>query len=209
MLAPMATSSRAEAPRRIGGDERREQILECAVRLFGERPYGEVSTILLAEHAGVARTLIHHYFGTKRGLYVEVVKRMLEETRVDPTAATAGGTLRERVEHGVDWFLDSVADHGRTFVAVSGAEGIGDDPEIARLLAKADDITARNILEVVGLPGGETGSRERAMLRAYTALVKGATREWAREGNLARDECRLLLVETLVAILDDVFAELT
>jgi AcrR family transcriptional regulator len=199
---------RRDARRRIAADERREQILEHAVRLFGERPYGEVSTILLAEEAGVARTLIHHYFGTKRGLYIEVVRRMLEETMVQPAEVTSAGSLQERVERGVDWFLDAVATHGRTFVAVSGAEGIGDDPEIARMLAKAEDITARSILEVVGLPGGEPGSRERAMLRAYTALVKGATREWARDGNLTRAEARLLLVESLLTIVGNVLPQL-
>ncbi|HZY75057.1 MAG TPA: helix-turn-helix domain-containing protein, partial [Jatrophihabitantaceae bacterium] len=70
----------AEAPRwrRLGPDERREQILDCAVRLFGERPYAAVSTTDIARAAGVARGLLNHYFGTKRDLYLEVVKAMVQ-----------------------------------------------------------------------------------------------------------------------------------
>ena len=44
--------------RRLEPDERREQILACAVHLFGERPYAAVSTTELAARAGVARA--HH-----------------------------------------------------------------------------------------------------------------------------------------------------
>ncbi len=36
-----------------------------------------MSTTELAELAGVTRGVVHHYFGTKRGLYLEVVRRMV------------------------------------------------------------------------------------------------------------------------------------
>jgi len=60
------------APRwnRLGADVRREQILTAAAKLFGERPYSAISTTELAEAAGVTRGLLHHYFGTKRDLYL-------------------------------------------------------------------------------------------------------------------------------------------
>jgi AcrR family transcriptional regulator len=45
------------APRsqRLDAESRREQILTCAVRLFGERPYAEVSTTDIAHEAGGPR----------------------------------------------------------------------------------------------------------------------------------------------------------
>lgn len=194
--------------RRLEPDARREQILECAVRLFGERPYSEVSTTELADDAGVTRGLIHHYFGTKRGLYVEVVRTMLRLTDLDD-AATATGSVRRRVERSVDLFLDAVALHGKTFVAVTGVGGIGDDPEIDRLLAEADDISAGKVLATLGLASDQrANSRERAMIRAYGSLVKGAVREWVRDGALSREEVRLLLVQSLIAIVRDVLPKL-
>ena len=50
---------------RLEHDERREQILAAARRLFSERPPGEVSATDVAREAGVARGLLHHYFGTQ------------------------------------------------------------------------------------------------------------------------------------------------
>src|SRR5258708_39592972 len=76
---PSRNPAPARAPRwqRLDHDERRRQILQCARRLFSERPYASVSTTELAREAGVARGLLHHYFGAKRDLYLEVVRTMM------------------------------------------------------------------------------------------------------------------------------------
>src|SRR5580700_4218484 len=142
----------APAPRwqRLDHDERRRQILAVARRLFAERTYASVSTTEIAAEAGVARGLLNHYFGTKRELYLEVIRRMVLLPDLDETV-TATGPLTERVERSVDWFLDTVGAHGKTFVAVTGAEGVGDDPEIEQILAEADDFAARRVLETVGI----------------------------------------------------------
>src|SRR3954471_3691509 len=99
--------------RRLEPDARREQILECAVRLFGERPYASVSTTDIAREAGVARGLLNHYFGTKRDLYLEVVREMVVLPELDDAAAVSG-PLRSRVQRSVDWFLDTVSVHAKT-----------------------------------------------------------------------------------------------
>ncbi|WP_300388145.1 helix-turn-helix domain-containing protein, partial [uncultured Nocardioides sp.] len=44
--------------RRLPPDERREQIVACAVRLFGQRPYAQVSAAEIAREAGIARGLL-------------------------------------------------------------------------------------------------------------------------------------------------------
>ncbi|MEO7069897.1 MAG: TetR/AcrR family transcriptional regulator, partial [Nostocoides sp.] len=200
MSSPPATQVR----RRLGPDARREQILDCAIRLFGERSYAAVSTTELATEAGVTRGLIHHYFGTKRGLYLEVVRAMVLVPNIDDALVPAG-SVRIRVERSVDWFLDTVAIHGRTYVAVTGPEGIASDPEVERILASADDIAARKILQAVGLGATRTEqSPERAVLRAYCQLAKGAVREWLRSGALTRDEVHLLLTDSLIAIVRSV-----
>ncbi|MEO7130899.1 MAG: TetR/AcrR family transcriptional regulator, partial [Dermatophilaceae bacterium] len=217
---PGSAATAASAPtgtaqpraRRLEPDARREQILACAVQLFGERPYAAVSTTDLAAAAGVTRGLLHHYFGTKRDLYLEVVREMLFLPGIGE-AVTATGPLLARVERSVDWFLDTIGAHGATFVAVSGAEGVGGDPEIEAMLAEADDLAARNVLEIVGVTSATAASAascaERAVVRAYASLVKGAVREWVRARTLTRDDVRLLMVQTLVAIVEDVMPQLS
>jgi AcrR family transcriptional regulator len=188
--------------RRLEPDARREQILECAVRLFGERPYAAVSTTDIARAAGVARGLLNHYFGTKRDLYLEVVRALVTITEVPGADVAIRGPLRTRVERSVDWFLDTISVHAKTFVAVTGAEGVGADPEIERILAEADDAAARRVLELVGLPAD--GAEHRAVIRAYGGLVKAAMREWIRDEALDRDAVRLLLARVLETIVKDV-----
>src|SRR3954468_21189652 len=102
----------AAAPRwtRLEHDERREQILAAARRLFSERPPGSVSTTDIAREAGVARGLLNHYFGTKRDLYLEVVRALVTLPEMDDAEAGTG-SLRKRVQRSVDWFLDTVSVH--------------------------------------------------------------------------------------------------
>lgn len=197
----------AAAPRwrRLEPDERRVQILACAIKLFGERPYSAVSTTELAQEAGVARGLINHYFGTKRDLYLEVVRQMVTfpENAVEHLPK---GSLAERVDGAVAWFLDVVSLHPKTWLAAIGAEGVGDDPEVERILAEADDTAAERVLEAVDLADVVAHREElRAMIRAYGALVKAAAREWLVRETMPREHVQLLLTNTLLAILRDTF----
>ncbi|MDT4901477.1 MAG: hypothetical protein QOJ78_2407 [Pseudonocardiales bacterium] len=196
----------AEPPRwrRLEPDARREQILDCAVRLFGERPYAAVSTTEIARTAGVARGLLNHYFGTKRDLYLEVVRRLVIVPGLERAAEGITGSLRTRVERSVDWYLDTVSLHGRTFVAVTGAEGFGADPEIERILAEADNLAASAVLTAVGIPRDEQGAEQLAAVRTYGALAKAAVREWIRDGNLTREQLQLLLSQALITVVRDV-----
>src|SRR4051812_23397940 len=70
-----ATESPTAPPRysRLGPDARRDQILDAARRVFTRRDATTASTSEIAREAGVTRGLVHHYFGTKRELYLAVV----------------------------------------------------------------------------------------------------------------------------------------
>ncbi|MFL5829210.1 MAG: TetR/AcrR family transcriptional regulator, partial [Solirubrobacteraceae bacterium] len=73
----MTAASPTRRWQRLEHDERRQQILVCAKSLFSERSYASVSTTEIAREAGIARGLLNHYFGTKRDLYLEVVRSMV------------------------------------------------------------------------------------------------------------------------------------
>jgi AcrR family transcriptional regulator len=202
------SSIESDAPRwrRLEPDARREQILDCAVRLFGERPYAAVSTTEIAREAGVARGLLNHYFGTKRELYLEVVRRMV--ILPDLFEGVTSGSMEQRVEQSVQWFLDTVSPYGKTFVAVIGAEGVGSDSEVEAILVEADDMAASRVLLTLGLPA-DTAGHSRAMIRAYGGLVKAAIREWVRDGALDREQVQLLLSQALISIVRNVLPTIT
>jgi AcrR family transcriptional regulator len=191
--------------RRLEPDARREQILSCAVRLFGERPYAEVSTTDIANAAGVARGLINHYFGTKKGLFVESVRVLVTIPSV-AVEQLPEGDLTTRVDAAVAWFLDVVSRHSRSWLAAVDGGGVGRDPEIERVLAEADEIAADSILVVVGLDGVAAHRDElRAMMRAYCGLAKATARQWLERDALDREQVRRLLSTTLITLVQQVF----
>lgn len=188
--------------RRLEPDERREQILTCAMRLFGEQPYSAVSTTELARQAGVARGLINHYFGTKRDLYLEVVRRMVTIPRF-AVDRLPDGPLEERVAGAVDWFLEGVSRNSKAWLAATGA--IGRDPEVEKILAEADELAADRVLEATGLADVVDHREElRAMVRSYGGMVKSVAREWLVRKVLTRDQVRMVLTTTLLALIREV-----
>jgi len=59
-----------------GGSDARARLIAAALSLFGDRGYRKVSTRELAREAEVDAALIRYYFGSKSGLF----KQMLRET---------------------------------------------------------------------------------------------------------------------------------
>ncbi|WP_433594665.1 TetR/AcrR family transcriptional regulator [Nocardia sp. CA-145437] len=179
-------------------------MLSCAIDMFGERPYAAVSTAELAQRAGVARGLINHYFGNKRDLYLAVVRRMVTLPRPEKMAVPAG-TLRERVDASVAWLLDTIGEHGSTWVKVTGHEGVGDDPEVQRILDEADYAAADRMVAMMGLDDSLHSAELRALVRCYGGLVKAAGREWIVRGSLTREQVHHLLADALTTLVAETF----
>lgn len=53
----------------------RAALLESAETIFLEKGFGNTSLSEIARHAGITKSLIHHYFGSKEGLWREVKTR--------------------------------------------------------------------------------------------------------------------------------------
>jgi AcrR family transcriptional regulator len=199
------TVDAAQGRRRLEPDVRRGQILACAVRLFGERPYAEVSTTDIARAAGVARGLINHYFGTKKDLYLEVIRVMLTIPEVAVQSLPAGD-LRTRVDASVSWFLDVVSRHSTSWLAAATAAGTGRDVDVERVLAEAEDTAADYVLIAVGLAEvAEHREELRGMIRAYVGMATATAKEWLNRDALTRAQVHLLLATTLLAIVEQVF----
>ena len=182
--------------RRLYPDARRGEILAGALRLFATHPYAAVSTTDLAREAGVARGLINHYFGTKRALYLEVVRQLTTIPAVAVEGLPPGSTAR-RTGAAVDWFLDAVERHRGLWLSVgTGAAG---DVDVDAILAEADEIAADRVL--AALAPDAPADPTRARVRSFFGLVRSASREWLVRGTLDRAETRALLVAVLLAVL--------
>lgn len=202
------TTESAPRWRRLEPDERRAQILACARKLFGERHYEAVSTTELARASGVARGLINHYFGTKRELYLEVLRELMfiPEFAVERLAQ---GTIEQRASASIDRFLDVIERNKKMWLATVGTGGYGRDPDVERILQEADEIAADRMIETMGLSDVEHGLPQlRAMIRAYSGMAKAASREWLITETLTRQQVHALLTTTLTTIVEKVHGEL-
>ena len=174
-------------------------------RLFSERGFSAVSTTEIAAEAGVARGLINHYFGTKRELYVEVVREMVRvplppvpEYVNGADARRSGSTSRSTA--GWRWSR-ATARPGSPRV---GAEGLGRDPEIEAVLDEAREEATARLIEVLGLgPAADAPPELHAVLRAYGGMAEAATREWLERERWSREQVAAFLKAALPRLVGD------
>lgn len=75
----------------------RERLLGAATRLFTARGYAAASVREIVEDAGVSKPALYYHFGSKEGIYLEIlrgVEREFEEAISRPLPA---GSTRERI----------------------------------------------------------------------------------------------------------------
>ncbi|MFQ4147115.1 TetR/AcrR family transcriptional regulator [Arthrobacter sp. LAPM80] len=194
----------SDEPRRqrLNPDERRQQIFGCAQKLFNERPYDEVSATDIAAAAGVARGLINHYFGNKRELYLQVIKVSSTVSAV-AVARLPEGSLPERINLSVTWFLDSLETSGTAWLSL-GSGSMGRDPDLEKILIAAENDSIELLIEACGLSGlRENREQVRAMFRIYAQLARSGAREWLLRKTLTRPQVHALLASTLLVIVKD------
>src|SRR5512142_3238779 len=76
---PMAEAAEVE---RQGDPERtRAEILEVATREFAENGYSGARVDEIAERTRTTKRMLYYYFGSKEGLYTEVLERAYAEIR--------------------------------------------------------------------------------------------------------------------------------
>jgi AcrR family transcriptional regulator len=76
--------------RRPGASGTREAILAAARESFGERGYSDTSVRAVAARAGVDAALVHHYFGTKDGLFRAALELPFDPAAVAPVLLEPG-----------------------------------------------------------------------------------------------------------------------
>jgi AcrR family transcriptional regulator len=205
--SPAPAPGPAPAPRwqRLEHDERRRQILACARRLFSERNYDAVSTSEIALEAGVARGLLHHYFGTKRELYLEVVRTLMRMPSNPVPQRGSGSGIELVIKDSVERWLEMLERNRGTWLAAISARGLGRDPEVEAILDEAREQAADRLIEGLRThQGADTPAELRAVIRAYSGFAEAASIEWLERGRLSRPQVHVLLVEGFLSLVRDV-----
>lgn len=180
--------------RRAQAEATRGRLLEAAMAAFMARPYDEVAVSEIADAAGTARGLPFHYFGSKRGLYLEALRVAARQLRAAHQVSD-DGTPRERVKAMLTAHFTFMRRHASLAVALLRG-GIGADAEAWQIFETSRIEAIRWICEVLELdPEPRAVS---VMLRAIVGAIDEATIQWMHR---QRAVPLATLVDALLAML--------
>lgn len=88
---------------------RREEILRHALELFARKGYAATSVREIAESAAVNKPTIYYYFKGKREIYLEILRKGLEDLRAtlrvpDHAVVMAGQGLKHTIEAMIGFY---------------------------------------------------------------------------------------------------------
>ena len=187
---------------RLGPEARRDQIRAAARELFEESGYDLVSMSDVAAATGVTRGLVHHYFRSKRELYLDVVRSVLAEAPL-LAAPVASASLEETVSRNAELVLDYLSTNRGMLLAIGPSGDLGRDPEVAALAEVARETA---IDQVIANHFGDSAAappETRLVIRAFFGLVEAACREWLFRGRATRPQVEALLSQTILALMRD------
>lgn len=93
-----------------------QMILEAAYKCISKKGYANVSLREIAKEAGVVLSQLHYYYGSKEGLFREVVKAMVERYTVELEKCLKNGvTAKEKATSLIQFFKNMLANNPGLF----------------------------------------------------------------------------------------------
>jgi AcrR family transcriptional regulator len=113
-LEGIVDNSQSESRRQRRINNRRNQILDVAARLFAERGFHRATTRDIAEAADVSEGTLYNYFESKDALLLAILARLSEVQQMQ-------SQLAEGLPHDAQGFLTSVLRNRKDFVQRNNA----------------------------------------------------------------------------------------
>ncbi|MFF8863367.1 MULTISPECIES: TetR/AcrR family transcriptional regulator [unclassified Streptomyces] len=192
--------------RRMGVDERRQQLIGVALELFSRRSPDEVSIDEIASAAGISRPLVYHYFPGKLSLYEAALKRAAEDL-AGRFAEPHEGPLGARLLRVMRRFFDFVDEHGPGFSALMrggpavSADGIGAKDHVSATNALIDSVRQAAYEQMLSHLGvAEASPRLELVVRSWISLAESTALLWLDGRRIPRAELELQLVHDFAAL---------
>ncbi|GGK56018.1 TetR/AcrR family transcriptional regulator [Streptomyces flaveus] len=183
--------------RRMGVEERRQQLIGVALELFSRRSPDEVSIDEIASAAGISRPLVYHYFPGKLSLYEAALKRAADDlaTRfVEPREGPLGARLLRVMRR----YFDFVDEHGPGFSALMrGGPAVGSSATNALV----DGVRQAAYLQILAhLDIDRPPARLELVVRSWISLAESTALIWLDGRRIPRAELEAQLVHDFAAL---------
>ncbi|GGT45350.1 TetR family transcriptional regulator [Streptomyces kurssanovii] len=183
--------------RRMGVEERRQQLIGVALELFSHRSPDDVSIDEIAAAAGISRPLVYHYFPGKQSLYEAALRRAADELAarfLEPRE----GPLGARLLRVMGRFFDFVDEHGPGFSALMrGGPAVGSSTANAMIDA-VRQAAHDQILKHLGVD--RPSARLELVVRSWVSLAESTALIWLDGRRVPRAELELQLVHDFAAL---------
>ncbi|MFJ8469179.1 TetR/AcrR family transcriptional regulator [Streptomyces swartbergensis] len=183
--------------RRLGVEERRQQLIGVALELFSRRSPDEVSIDEIASAAGISRPLVYHYFPGKLSLYEAALQRASDDLAarfVEPHEGPLGARLLRVMRR----FFDFVDEHGPGFSALMrGGPAVGSSTTNA-LIDSVRQAAYVQILSHLGVT--DPPARLELVVRSWISLAESTALIWLDGRRIPRAELEVQLVHDFAAL---------
>ncbi|MEU1044355.1 TetR/AcrR family transcriptional regulator [Streptomyces sp. NPDC005897] len=183
--------------RRMGVEERRQQLIGVALDLFSRRSPDEVSIDEIASAAGISRPLVYHYFPGKLSLYEAALRRASDDLAarfVEPRE----GPLGARLLRVMGRYFDFVDEHGPGFSALMrGGPAVGSSTTNALV----DSVRQAAYVQILShLDVTEPPARLELVVRSWISLAESKALLWLDGRRIPRAELEAQLVHDFAAL---------
>src|SRR5690349_6146414 len=179
--------------RRMGVEERRQQLIGVALELFSKHSPDEVSIDEIASRAGISRPLVYHYFPGKLSLYEAALRRAADDLS-SRFAEPHEGPLGARLRRVMARFFDFVEEHGPGFAALMrGGPAVGSSTTNA-LVDSVRQAAYEQMLAHMGVVG-PAPARLELVVRSWISLVESTALIWLDGRRIPREELETKLVQ--------------
>lgn len=172
----------------------RERVLTAALELFGERGYHATSIAEIGERAGIAKSVLYHYFGSKAGLYEALAEAETQGLVTSVGQAVCADSPAPRLRTGVDAYLTYLAERPhawRLLLRDSPAE-----PALLEVYERLTEERAKALAECLA------GQSDRAEVQPYADLLAITVRIFAAWWYEHREVPKAQVVEAILDVAD-------
>ncbi|MDT0614798.1 TetR/AcrR family transcriptional regulator [Streptomyces lancefieldiae] len=194
------------ARRRMGVEERRQQLIGVALELFSHRSPDEVSVDEIASAAGISRPLVYHYFPGKLSLYEAALKRASDDLAAR-FAEPEEGPLGARLLRVMGRYFDFVEEHGPGFSALMRggpavtAGGSCSMSTSSTTNALVDSVRQAAYVQILAhLEVTDPPARLELVVRSWISLAESTALIWLDGRRVPRAELEVQLVQDFAAL---------
>lgn len=156
-------------------EQRREELLTAARRVFAEKGFHEAKVGDIAKAAGVAKGTVYLYFEDKRSLFSELIDNLFMRLSAAILRVDTGANVAAQIKHNIRAILSVLVDDPDT-MRMLFAHAVGVDPafsaKIESFYEGLKTLLAESLEE-----GQELGIVAEGDVRLYASFTLGALKE--------------------------------